>query len=138
MCDSAFNGWCPGQISSPGPAQDLGKLSEPEFIAFYLSRELGIWAENFLNSSHIWPFLIFAFLANRFKSFFPARKERQLFADWCKLSRASFGRLLFLSPFFGHFDFSDIVCCSRYNFIWKNYRLQKNAACYHNAMRLLF
>ena len=31
------------QIASPRPAQDPRKLSEPEFIAFYLSLEVGIW-----------------------------------------------------------------------------------------------
>ena len=56
---------------------------------------------------------------------FPARKERQLFAKWCKLSRARFGQLLFPSQVFGHFEFSNIVCFSRLYLIWKNYRVQK-------------
>ena len=47
------------QIASPRPTQDPRKLSEPEFIAFYLSLEVGIWPENFLNSAHIWAFLPF-------------------------------------------------------------------------------
>ena len=41
------------QMPSPGPTQDPRKLSEPEFLPFYLSLELGICPKNFLNSTHI-------------------------------------------------------------------------------------
>ena len=62
------------QIASPGPTQDPRKLSEPEFIAFYLSLEVGIWVENFLNSAHIWAFLSFCIFSQAdFKNILPTK-----------------------------------------------------------------